>query len=87
MDIEDHVDQDQTRRRRLQDALPLEAPSAPDSKVEIGSLKEADKKPNGLHEKNKHSSNPTDVPRSRTYFQVFLSVNEFSLFSCLFVLP
>ncbi|KAJ0010135.1 hypothetical protein Pint_33686 [Pistacia integerrima] len=70
LDIEDHVDQDQTRSCRLQDASPLEAPAAPDSKVEIGFLtKEADKKPNGLREKNKRSSYPTDVPRSRTYFQ------------------
>ncbi|KAF2320909.1 hypothetical protein GH714_031778 [Hevea brasiliensis] len=47
-------------RRRLQDALPLEAPSAPDSKVESGAVsKESDKKPNGHHEGSKHSD-PTE---------------------------
>ncbi|KAJ9159413.1 hypothetical protein P3X46_024921 [Hevea brasiliensis] len=69
LDVEDHADRDQKHRRRLQDALPLEAPSAPDSKVESGAVsKESDKKPNGHHEGSKHSD-PTEVPRSRSYFQ------------------
>ncbi|KAF9675805.1 hypothetical protein SADUNF_Sadunf09G0071400 [Salix dunnii] len=65
---------DQKNRRRLQDALPLETPSGPDSaKVESGGLsKETDQKPNGNGEGTKHSSNPTEVPWSRSYFQVFL---------------
>lgn len=84
MDVEDHVDQDQTRRHWLRDALPLGTPSAPDSKVETGSLtKETAQNPSIL-EKNKHSSDPTDIPRYQTYFQVFVSVYDYSLFSCLF---
>lgn len=84
MDFEDHVDQDQTRRRRLQDVLPLEAQSAPDTEAAtVCWTKETDKKSNALHEKNK---DPTDVPRSRTYFQVLVLVYECSLFSSLFVL-
>ncbi|GAV62331.1 hypothetical protein CFOL_v3_05855 [Cephalotus follicularis] len=63
-DVEDRTDRDQKHRRRLQDALPLEAPSAPDSKVD--SVPE--EKPIG-HEGNKHFSDPTEVPRSRSYFQ------------------
>ncbi|CAK7330147.1 unnamed protein product [Dovyalis caffra] len=62
---------DQKNRRRLQDALPLEAPSGLDS-VKVGSggvIKETDKKPDGYSEGSKHSSNPTEVPRSRSYFQ------------------
>ncbi|XP_044489323.1 uncharacterized protein LOC123213800 isoform X2 [Mangifera indica] len=58
LDFEDHVDQDQTRRRRLQDVLPLEAQSAPDTEAAtVCWTKEADKKSNALHEKNK---DPTD---------------------------
>ncbi|XP_044508563.1 uncharacterized protein LOC123227577 [Mangifera indica] len=69
LDVEDHVDQDQTRRHWLRDALPLGTPSAPDSKVETGSLtKETAQNPSIL-EKNKHSSDPTDIPRYQTYFQ------------------
>ncbi|XP_022763510.1 uncharacterized protein LOC111309018 [Durio zibethinus] len=70
-DVGDRVDQDKKQRRRLQDALPLEAPSAPDSsKIESVILnKESDRKNNGRHEGIKHSSDPTEVPRSRSYFQ------------------
>lgn len=73
LDVEDHADRDQKHRRRLQDALPLEASSAPESKAESGSVsKETDKKPNGHHEGSKHSD-PTEVPRSRSYYQVFIT--------------
>ncbi|EEF34916.1 conserved hypothetical protein [Ricinus communis] len=70
LNVEDSTDRDQRHRRRLHDALPLEAPSAPDSKVEAGVLsKDSEKKPNGDHEGTKRSSDPIDVPRSRSYFQ------------------
>ncbi|KDP44496.1 hypothetical protein JCGZ_16329 [Jatropha curcas] len=70
LDVEDHTDRDQKHRRRLQDALPLEAPSAPDPKSESGAVsKESEKKTNGHHEGSKHFSDPTEVPRSRSYFQ------------------
>ncbi|XVF44985.1 hypothetical protein PTKIN_Ptkin02bG0169000 [Pterospermum kingtungense] len=66
-------DKDEKQRRRLQDALPLEAPSAPDSsKIEGGNVvtnKESDRKNNGHREGSKHYSDPTDIPRSRSYFQ------------------
>ncbi|GMJ00587.1 hypothetical protein like AT3G19650 [Hibiscus trionum] len=71
-DVGDRPDHDEKQRRRLQDAVPLEAaPTAPDSsKIEsaIGS-KDSDRKNNGHHEGTKHSSDPSDVPRSRSYFQ------------------
>ncbi|KAK6945980.1 hypothetical protein RJ641_013524 [Dillenia turbinata] len=59
------------QRRRLQDALPLEEPSAaPDSKAEnVGGDKESVKKSNGFHDGTKPPSDPTEVPRSRSYFQ------------------
>ncbi|OMO63377.1 hypothetical protein COLO4_32516 [Corchorus olitorius] len=65
-DVGDREPQDEKQRRRLQDALPLEAPTAPDSsKIENGTLnKESDRKNNGLFE-----GNSTQVPRSRSYFQ------------------
>lgn len=74
LDIGDHTDRNQKHRQRLQDALPLEAPLAPDSKVEAGAgIKEIDKKFNGVKEFDKksteHSSDPAKVPRSRSYFQ------------------
>jgi len=57
----------------LQDALPLETLSGPDSaKVESGGVsKETDKKPNEHGEGSKHSSKPTEVPWSPSFFQVF----------------
>ncbi|XWS54681.1 hypothetical protein CRYUN_Cryun10bG0110500 [Craigia yunnanensis] len=72
-DVRDRVDQDEKQLRRLQDTLPLEAPSVPDSSnTESGTAnKESDRKNNGHHEgtNSKHSSDPTEVPRSRSYFQ------------------
>ncbi|KAM1152243.1 hypothetical protein EV1_034534 [Malus domestica] len=63
-------DQDQKQRQRLQDTLPLESTLAPDSKGENGdSRKESNKKPSGPHEGTKHSTNPSEIPRSRSYFQ------------------
>ncbi|KAH8506586.1 hypothetical protein H0E87_013408 [Populus deltoides] len=62
---------DQKNRRRLQDALPLETLSGPDSaKVESGGVsKETDKKPNEHGEGSKHSSKPTEAPWSPSFFQ------------------
>ncbi|KAK9129680.1 hypothetical protein Sjap_010167 [Stephania japonica] len=65
----DRVDQDQKRRRRLQDPLPLEAHVEPESKVpSVGSRalnNTVDEQIDGV----KHSSDPTKVPRSRSFFQ------------------
>ena len=75
-DVGDRADQDEKQRRRLQDALPLEASSAPDSsKIESGTVnKKSDRKSNGCHEGTKHSSDRTQVPRSRSYFQVLYPI-------------
>lgn len=75
-------DQDQKHHPRLQDTLPLESTLAPDSKVENGdSRKESDKKPSGPHEGTKHSTNPSEIPRSRSYFQVvYRFMNIINLF-------
>ncbi|GMY38692.1 DNA polymerase kappa [Fagus crenata] len=70
LDVGDHADRDQKHRRRLQDALPLEAPLAPDSKRENGAVsKESDKKPDEHREGSKHSSDPTEASRPRSFFQ------------------
>ena len=70
-DVRDQSDREQKHRRRLQDALPLEALPEADSKLEVGAgRKEFDKKTNALRDGTKSSSNPTEVPRSRSYFQV-----------------
>ncbi|KAE8712917.1 putative Porin/voltage-dependent anion-selective channel protein [Hibiscus syriacus] len=71
-DVADRPDHDEKQRRRLQVAVPLEvAPTARDSsKVENAIVsKESDRKNNGHHQGTKHSSDATDVPRSRSYFQ------------------
>ncbi|KAG4114029.1 hypothetical protein ERO13_D12G020000v2 [Gossypium hirsutum] len=71
-DVGDRPDQEEKQRRRLQDAVPLEAaPTPPDSsKIETVIVgKDSDRKNNGQHEGTKHSSDPTEVPRSRSYFQ------------------
>ncbi|KAF5191301.1 cyclin-like protein [Thalictrum thalictroides] len=64
-------DHDQKFRRRLQDALPLEAPIEPESKLRPNDAKsdlntETDETEN---DGPKHSSDPTEVPRSNSYFQ------------------
>ncbi|KAL3538798.1 hypothetical protein ACH5RR_002164 [Cinchona calisaya] len=68
-DNRDPSDHDHKHRRRLQDALPLEAPSEQDSKVEGTALSKESNKANADREGTKYSSNPIDVPRSRSYFQ------------------
>ncbi|KAF8410220.1 hypothetical protein HHK36_002743 [Tetracentron sinense] len=68
LDTGNLTDRDQGHRRRLQDALPLEAPLAADSKVGTDVAKtELDKKTSGLHDGTKHSSGRAEVPRSRSY--------------------
>ncbi|XP_027162392.1 uncharacterized protein LOC113762941 [Coffea eugenioides] len=70
LDNRDHSDRDQKHRRRLQDALPLEASSEQDSKVGGAALsKEKSDKASLDHEGTKVSLDPKDIPRSRSYFQ------------------
>ncbi|KAI4298558.1 hypothetical protein L6164_032105 [Bauhinia variegata] len=69
-DSGDHMDRDQKHHHRLNDALPLEVPLKPDSKQDAGAInKDPDRKLNSHNEGLKHSSDPTDVPRTRYYFQ------------------
>ncbi|XP_039051699.1 uncharacterized protein LOC120193202 [Hibiscus syriacus] len=71
-DVGDKPDRDEKQLRRLQDDVPLEAAStAPDSS-KIGSAivsEESDRKNDRHHEGTKHSSDPTDLPCSGSYFQ------------------
>ncbi|KAG2704725.1 hypothetical protein I3760_05G018000 [Carya illinoinensis] len=69
LDVGHRIDRDQKHSRQLQDALPLEAPTAPDSKQENRVVsKDSDKK--AIHREGpKHSSDPTNVTQSRSYFQ------------------
>ncbi|PON90545.1 Btz domain containing protein [Trema orientale] len=70
LDSRNQTDQDQKRHRRLQDGLPLETPLKTDPKPERGDpSNDNDRKPDGQHEGTKLSSGPTEVPRSRSYFQ------------------
>lgn len=66
----DTLDRDQKQQRRLPDALPLEKPPATETKVQPEIIKDGlDKKVDVLPDGVKNSSNPTEVPRSRSYFQ------------------
>ncbi|XP_028125870.1 uncharacterized protein LOC114322699 isoform X3 [Camellia sinensis] len=70
LDRSGYSDRDPKHHQRLQDTLPLEAPPAPSSKVKIGAGSKAfGKQTNGQHDGTKNSSNPTQVPRSQSYFQ------------------
>ncbi|KAJ0982122.1 hypothetical protein J5N97_010377 [Dioscorea zingiberensis] len=63
------TDPDLKQHRRLKDPLPLEDP-APEKKVEPEFVKKiSDKKVEELSDGNKHSSNPSEIPRSRGFFQ------------------
>ncbi|XP_042493427.1 uncharacterized protein LOC122073012 isoform X2 [Macadamia integrifolia] len=74
LDLVDHSNSDQKHRRRLKDALPLEAPP-----TKVGTDiadKEMDLKTNGLQYGAKHLPDPTEVPRSRSFFQVLFQFME-----------
>ncbi|KAL5988209.1 hypothetical protein ACLOJK_035972 [Asimina triloba] len=61
---------DRKHRRWFQDALPLETAVAPDSKSKQDVLdKGSEKKPEEPLDVTRQSSNPTEVSRSRSYFQ------------------
>ncbi|PIA33262.1 hypothetical protein AQUCO_04200195v1 [Aquilegia coerulea] len=71
LDTSHTKDQDQKFRRRLQDALPLEAPIEPESKLRPDDAKSDLNKGTDETENDgpKHLSDPTEVPRSNSYFQ------------------
>ncbi|XP_043712923.1 uncharacterized protein LOC122661558 isoform X2 [Telopea speciosissima] len=74
LDLVDHPSWDQKHRRQLKDALPLEAPP-----TKVGTDitdKEMGLKTNGLQDGAKHLSDPTVVPRSRSFFQVLFQFME-----------
>ncbi|KAJ8763329.1 hypothetical protein K2173_002212 [Erythroxylum novogranatense] len=66
----DHTDRVQMNHRRLQDALPLVASTEIYSKIESGLVaKKFDKKMSEQNEGVEKLYDPTEVPRSRSYFQ------------------
>ncbi|KAF9621212.1 hypothetical protein IFM89_016706 [Coptis chinensis] len=70
LDTLNSKDKDQKLRRRLQDPLPLEAPIEPESKVVTdNAISELEKTADEQNAGAKHFSDPTEVPRSRSYFQ------------------
>ena len=77
LDTRDQTDQGQKRRSHHQDELPFEAPPKADSKTEKGPVsKEPEGKENGQHEGPKHSTDSTEVPRPRSFFQVCFAKNQ-----------
>ncbi|KAI9122815.1 hypothetical protein K1719_005704 [Acacia pycnantha] len=69
LDNVDHNGKDHKHQRRLHDVVPVEASLTHDSKKETeAEKKDSDKKPNEHFEGSKHTSDPTDLPRSRSYF-------------------
>lgn len=71
LDVASAADQDHKQRRRLQDVLPLEAPPAIETKLQPDTVKQSsDRKIDEIPDGTKHSSDPAEVPRSRSYFQV-----------------
>ncbi|XP_054778704.1 uncharacterized protein LOC129286721 [Prosopis cineraria] len=57
-------------QHRLNDVVPHEASLTHDPEKEAEAVKkDSDKKPNEHYETSKHLSDPTDLPRSRSYFQ------------------
>ncbi|KAJ8572432.1 hypothetical protein K7X08_008943 [Anisodus acutangulus] len=83
LDGGNNSERDLKHHRRLQDAVPLDAPSAQDSKsertarkpfenvtVKDDGIKEScDPNEGSRHRSSKHSSNPSEVPRSTSFFQ------------------
>lgn len=91
LDADGTADQDQKQRRRLQDVLPLEAPPAIETKLQPDTVKQgSDRKIDEISDGTKHSSNPAEVPRSRSYFQVdihFITYETVSFFKRDYILP
>ncbi|CAN1141411.1 hypothetical protein LINPERHAP2_LOCUS12483 [Linum perenne] len=72
-DATDLINRSQRDNLKLQDAVPLGAAPSHDSKMESAEgKKEPEKNPNEHQSEDIPSSNPTEVPRSRSYFQAFL---------------
>ncbi|XP_023552844.1 uncharacterized protein LOC111810369 [Cucurbita pepo subsp. pepo] len=69
--VEDNKDRDQKHglQHEGQDMIPHECSSALDSKPEYGVSKGANRNSDRRDRRTKHSMNPTEVPRSRSYFQ------------------
>ncbi|WOL01652.1 U1 small nuclear ribonucleoprotein 70 kDa-like isoform X1 [Canna indica] len=66
VDVEDS--RERKHRRRFQDALPVEKSSAADAKVKPDSMHDASDRKVDPHD-IKHSSDPIEASRSRSYFQ------------------
>lgn len=61
-----------------QDMIPHESSLALESKPEGGAGIGANRNSDGRDGGTKHSVNPTEVPRSRSYFQVFSTLRNSS---------
>lgn len=70
LDTRENSVRNQKRHQQLQDALPLRAPLPHVSEEEAGSVRKESNRANVNHEGKKQSLDPTDAPRSRSYFQV-----------------
>lgn len=70
VDDEEFQDHDRKHSRRLQDAVPLDAPLAPDGKEEAGVVgKDADKKTDGNRDGKRHPTNRDEAQQSKSYLQ------------------
>lgn len=96
LDSGNNSERDLKHHRRLQDAVPLDAPSVQDSKSERTPRKPSENvaaKDDGIkdssdpnegsrHRSSKHSTNPSVVPRSTSFFQVSVLCILTSFASC-----
>ncbi|CAN1302478.1 hypothetical protein LINPERPRIM_LOCUS25478, partial [Linum perenne] len=83
-DATDLINRSQRDNLKLQDAVPLGAAPSHDSKMESAEgKKEPEKNPNEHQSEDIPSSNPTEVPRSRSYFQVPIASVFSQAFLCL----
>lgn len=79
--VEDNKDRDQKHelRHEGQDMITHESSLALDSNPEVGISKGTNRNSDGRDGGTKHSLNPTEVPRSRSYFQVCATLKHFSI--------
>ncbi|KAL8116318.1 uncharacterized protein LOC141667615 [Apium graveolens] len=70
VEAEELQDHDRKHSRRLQDAVPLDAPLAPDGKEEAGVVKkDAEKKTDSNRDGKRHLNNRDEPQQSKSYFQ------------------
>lgn len=96
LDSENNSERDLKHHRRLQDDVPLDAPSVQDSKSERtprkpsenvavkddGIKESSDLNEGSRHRSSKHSTNPSVIPHSTSFFQVSVLCTLTSFASC-----